>query len=99
MTSTALLTTTEQNVPQIPSELWGTIAEFLAFDDGIFSLPDLNVANREIHEGTLPVLYETVKLKKEDAFTRSIGNGTLDGFKYTKYVPSIGRRLQTDDIS
>jgi hypothetical protein len=81
-----LLTTTIQHVPEVPTELWATIAEFLASDDGIFSLPQLNVANREIFEGTLSVLYETVKLKDEEAFTRSIGNVNLNGFKHTKYV-------------
>jgi hypothetical protein len=81
-----LLTTTIQHVPEVPTEIWGTIAEFLASDDGIFSLPQLNVASRETFEGTLPVLYETVKLRDEEAFTRSIGNVNLKGWKYTKYV-------------
>lgn len=72
---------------EIPAELWGIIAEFLAWDDGIHTLPSLNRANREIHEGTLPVLYETVWLEDEAAFTRCIGEKNLPGFKYTKYVP------------
>lgn len=75
-----------QKVPDIPAELWGLIAEFLAWNDGIHTLPALNRASRDIHQGTLPVLYEAVWLDDEAAFTRSIGNKNPPGFKYTKYA-------------
>lgn len=76
-----------QRPRQVPAEIWGIVAEFLAWDDGIESLPALSRASREVYQGTLPVLYETVWLDNEAAFTRCMGSTNLSGFRYTKYVP------------
>lgn len=83
------LMTAQQNVPAMPGEVWGIVAGFLAYDEGAFSLTNLNCTSREIHQGTLPVLYETVRLKSEKAFERAIGSVNLKGFKYTKCVACL----------
>jgi hypothetical protein len=50
----------EQGHDILPMELIIIIAEFLAGSHALKSLASLNVANQEIHEELLPILYETL---------------------------------------
>jgi hypothetical protein len=52
--------------PSLPSEVLAVVAEFLAGECALGTLASLNVINHDIHEETLPVLFETVLL---DRFT------------------------------
>jgi hypothetical protein len=46
--------------PAFTPEIHCIIAGFLAGDNALRSLADYNAVNRQLHQATLPVLYETV---------------------------------------
>ena len=46
--------------PELPHDVFGIIAEFLAGSHELGTLANLNVANHGMYDETLPVLYETV---------------------------------------
>lgn len=46
--------------PELPADIYGLFAEFLAGSCSFAALASLNLVNRIIHNETLPVLYETV---------------------------------------
>lgn len=47
-------------VPDLPLDIYGVIAEFLAGAFAFRTLANLNVANHGIRDETTPILYETV---------------------------------------
>jgi hypothetical protein len=51
-----------QNIPQLPKELFGVIAEMLVGDLAFGTAASLNVICAAVQEETLPVLYETVSV-------------------------------------
>lgn len=44
----------------LTSEMHCIIAGFLAADNALLALANYNIANRQVHQATLPALYETV---------------------------------------
>jgi hypothetical protein len=69
----------------LPSEIFGVIAEFLAGDNALLTLANVNILNHDIHQETLPVLYETVWATGEymhNEHYRALRIST--GFRYTK---------------
>jgi hypothetical protein len=69
--------------PSLPSEVWGVVAEVLAGDCALRTLANVNVINHDIHEETLPVLYETVFLDRW-----KVDDTLLDHFRHRdKAVP------------
>lgn len=52
--------------PSLPSDVITVIAAHLAGDCAFRSLASLNIADHETHEGTLPVLYETLLADRPD---------------------------------
>lgn len=63
------------------------VAEHLRGDSSLSSLAALNRTSRDIHDSTLPMLYETVRLNTEEDFVRSVGFGIPSGWRYARYVP------------
>jgi hypothetical protein len=57
------------------------VAEFVTGHGDLGSLGALHRASRDINEGTLPVLYETVRLHREKRIERF---AKPRGWKYTK---------------
>jgi hypothetical protein len=74
----------------LPPEVWAVVAEHLRGDGSISTLASLNRTSWDIHDSTLPVLYETVELETEEDFERSVGFGVPRGWLYTRYVPAGG---------
>lgn len=70
--------------PRLPPDVVAVVAEILAGDNDLHTLTKLNRVSHEIHEGTLPVLYETVKFDDEKAVERGIRANSPKGWKYTK---------------
>lgn len=70
----------------LPTEVWAVVAEILVGDAEVSTLAQLNVVNQEIHHGTLPVLFETVKFKTVDKFERSVRLSSPRAWMYTRYV-------------
>jgi hypothetical protein len=68
----------------LPPEIIAVVAEIVAGDNDLHTLSKLNRVSRELHLGTLPVLYETVKFDDERAVERSIRATHPKGFKYCK---------------
>lgn len=64
------------------------MGEFLAGEREFPTLSRLNRASRALHEETLPVLYETVRIETEEAFTGCVQFANPTGFKYLKCVSS-----------
>lgn len=62
------------------------MGEFLAGEREFSTLSRLNRASRALREETLPVLYETVKIETEEAFTECLQYVNPNGFKYTRCV-------------
>lgn len=62
------------------------MGELLAGERDFETLSRLNRTSRAIHEETLPVLYETVRIESEEAFTKSLQFANPKWFKYTKCV-------------
>ncbi|KAJ9112498.1 hypothetical protein QFC22_006245 [Naganishia vaughanmartiniae] len=71
------------------------VAEVLAGDNDLSTLARLNRASRSVHEGTLPILYETVKFDHEQAVERSVGLAKINkGFVYTNSTLGINTILR-----
>lgn len=67
----------------IPTDVFAVIAEILAGSRDLETLAHLNIASRQIHAGTLPVLYETLVFSDEKALSNAFKRPPL-GWKYTK---------------
>ncbi|KAJ9121274.1 hypothetical protein QFC24_004615 [Naganishia onofrii] len=67
----------------IPTDVFAVIAEILAGSRDLETLAHLNIASRQIHAGTLPVLYETLVFSDEKALSNAFQRPPL-GWKYTK---------------
>lgn len=52
-------------IPDLPLDVYGVIAEFLAGSFAFATLANLNVANHSIWDETTPVLYETLLLDRQ----------------------------------
>ena len=53
-------------IPDLPFDVHGVIAQFLAGSFAFGTLANLNVASRMIQEETLSVLYETLLIDDEE---------------------------------
>lgn len=58
-------------IPDLPLDVYGIIAEFLAGSFVFGTLANINVASRLIQEETLPVLYETLLIDDEEKWPQS----------------------------
>ncbi|KAJ9116304.1 hypothetical protein QFC22_004744 [Naganishia vaughanmartiniae] len=100
---------------RLPIDMIVIVAEFIAGSRDLMTLASLNVASRDIHEGSLPVLYETLVFADEKAFERSVSFTNAKGWKYVKFLfvteitlpilrihlryQSERRAMPTDDLS
>lgn len=83
-------------IPDLPLDIYGVIADFLAGSFAFGTLANLNVASHFIREETLPVLYETLLMNDEEKWPQSkeeIGLKPMPSVSslayskaYTKYV-------------
>lgn len=80
--------------PRCPLDVIATVAEFVAGDDDLDTVSRLNRACRNVHAGTLPVLYETVRFDDARAVELSVGFIKPRAWLYTRYVP-----LHDQDLS
>ncbi|KAJ9096860.1 hypothetical protein QFC21_005133 [Naganishia friedmannii] len=71
---------------RLPTDVFVVVAEILVGDRDLHASAQLNLVNRQIHESTLPVLYETVIFANQKAFERSMRFTNPKGWKYTKYL-------------
>lgn len=62
------------------------MGEFLAGEREFSSLARLNRTCHALHEETLPVLYETVRMETEEAFTECLQFANPSGFKHVRCV-------------
>ncbi|KAJ9112699.1 hypothetical protein QFC22_006201 [Naganishia vaughanmartiniae] len=69
-----------------PTDLFVAVAEILAGSRDLSSLASLNSVSRPVHEGTLPVLYETLIFADAQAFERSMISSNPKGWKYVKFL-------------
>jgi hypothetical protein len=67
-----------QMVPDLPVDIYGVIAEFLAGAFAFGTLANLNVADHGIRDVTTPVLYETLLLDRELDWER-YRSGRIEG--------------------
>ncbi|KAJ9115800.1 hypothetical protein QFC22_004941 [Naganishia vaughanmartiniae] len=70
---------------KIPTDVVAMIAEILTGSRDLETLARLNVASNELHEGTLPVLYETVTFTDERALRHAFRKLPAE-WRYSKFV-------------
>jgi hypothetical protein len=71
-------------MPSLPGEVWAVAAEILASENDSSSISHLNASNWEIHDATLPVLYETVHFKSLDELEHTVALGDVMRWKHVK---------------
>lgn len=82
-------------IPDLPLDVYGVIAEFLAGAFAFGTLASLNVANHLIRDETTPVLYETLLLDREVDWRRYRSGDPYDdlppkaSLAYTKCVNTV----------
>ncbi|KAJ9095262.1 hypothetical protein QFC21_005628 [Naganishia friedmannii] len=74
------------NDERLPTDVLVVVAEALASERDLNTLAKLNIAGRHVHEGTMPVLYETIVFADERAFERLVKSTNPKDWKYTKYI-------------
>lgn len=60
------------------------IARKLAEDNALKTLAQLNLVSHDVHEETLPALYETLTLRTPEDMARIVDSAPPKGFKYVK---------------
>ncbi|KAJ9112687.1 hypothetical protein QFC22_006189 [Naganishia vaughanmartiniae] len=77
----------------LPTDVLVVVAELLAGDGNLKTLANLNITGRHIHEGTVPVLYETVIFANEKAVDSFVRNAKPTVWKYVKFLFVTGTDL------
>lgn len=87
-------------IPDLPLDIYGAIAEFLAGAFAFGTLASLNVANHLIRDETTPVLYETLIMDREIDWLRE-RDEVLQTAKYKRYpaLPSRSSLAYTKWVS
>jgi hypothetical protein len=77
---------TDNTTPDLPADVFGVIAEFLAGSFAFGTLASLNVISKSIRDETLPVLYETFLMDDDDKlkYHQWKKYGSPRGLKYVK---------------
>jgi hypothetical protein len=75
-----------QDTPSLPDDVWTIVAEMLAGECDLTAINHLNASSSNIHDATLPVLYETVRFKSIKDLEHAVALGDTDRWRYVKSV-------------